>query len=152
MLTKEILEKVYELRIEIDPNEKSGYSIYHWAVKGGPCKNGTFYWKKLNVHTIFGKHKYAKNLDYYSIGFSCKNLSKFVTLTLQRAVYAWFKGDIPDGCEIDHIDCNRLNNSLDNLRCLSVRDNRVNKKKQSNQWTYITPEQARLEKEKKQCL
>lgn len=137
MLTKEMLDK-WKIRVEIDPNEECGYSVYHTAVKAGPSKNGKLIEKKLKVTTIYGKHKYAKNLDYYAVSF-CADL-KVKTLTLQRLVYVYFKGDIPDGYEIDHKDCDRLNNKLDNLDLLTVKQNRQNKRSQCNQWSYIKKE------------
>ena len=37
---------------------------------------------------------------------------------LARLKYLTFKGDIPKGCTIDHIDGNTLNNSIRNLRAV----------------------------------
>ena len=139
MLTKQMLLD-WNLRVELDPAEECGYSVYHTAVKAGPTKYGKLMEKKLSICKIYGKHKYVNNLDYYSVGFCDGKLRKHITLTLQRVVYAWFKGDIPDGYEIDHIDANRLNNKLDNLQCLTVKQNRQNKRHQCNQWSYIKKE------------
>lgn len=44
---------------------------------------------------------------------------------VHRLVYTVFIGDIPKGYEIDHIDNNRANNSLDNLQLLSPRYNSI---------------------------
>lgn len=38
-------------------------------------------------------------------------------------VYLWFKGDIPAGMEVDHIDDNPLNNLPENLHLLSHKAN-----------------------------
>ena len=43
--------------------------------------------------------------------------------TVHRLVYEAFCGDIPDGFEVDHIDFNRSNNCIDNLRILNHREN-----------------------------
>ena len=40
-------------------------------------------------------------------------------LGIQQAVWMYFNGDIPDGCEIHHVDQNKANNDLSNLRCLT---------------------------------
>lgn len=45
-------------------------------------------------------------------------------MLLHRAVYAAFKGDIPAGMTVDHIDYNKLNNSVDNLQLLTRAQNR----------------------------
>ena len=51
-----------------------------------------------------------------------KNGSKFV----HRVVYETFVGEIPADKEIDHIDTNKLNNNLDNLRCVTRVENMNN--------------------------
>lgn len=45
--------------------------------------------------------------------------------------YVWEKanGQIPEGWEIDHIDGDRLNNNLDNLRAVPPNENKRNLKK-----------------------
>ena len=45
---------------------------------------------------------------------------------LHRAVVELFIGDIPEGYEIDHIDTNRLNNRVDNLRIVTRKENMAN--------------------------
>jgi len=42
---------------------------------------------------------------------------------VHRAVWEAFIGIIPDGFEIDHIDGDKTNNSIDNLRCVTHKDN-----------------------------
>lgn len=42
---------------------------------------------------------------------------------IHRLLYETFVGDIPNNMVIDHIDSNRCNNTLDNLRLLSQKDN-----------------------------
>ena len=41
---------------------------------------------------------------------------------LQRVIYYYFKGDIPDDMKVNHIDENKFNNSIDNLNLLSHTD------------------------------
>ena len=48
-----------------------------------------------------------------------------VELQLHHVVYAWFKGEVPYGKEIHHIDCNYLNNSIDNLEALTPEEHRA---------------------------
>ena len=40
-----------------------------------------------------------------------------------RLVYVWHHGDIPDGYEIDHLDNNRSNNKIENLKAIPHKDN-----------------------------
>lgn len=51
-----------------------------------------------------------------------KNVSK----RLHRLVWETFKGAIPEGMQIDHIDGNPENNSLNNLRCVTAEENSNN--------------------------
>ena len=53
-------------------------------------------------------------------------MSKGKLYQVHRAVYETFSGDIPQGYQIDHIDTNKLNNSLDNLRCVTPKENSNN--------------------------
>lgn len=46
-----------------------------------------------------------------------------VAVYRSRLVYWWFRGDIPTGMEVDHIDENASNDALLNLRLLSRTDN-----------------------------
>ena len=45
------------------------------------------------------------------------------TRTIHRVLYECFKGGIPKGLEIDHIDGDRTNNSLDNLEAVTHKEN-----------------------------
>lgn len=54
--------------------------------------------------------------DYYRIG------PAFV----HRIVYELFKGEIPEGYVVDHIDTNTKNNHVDNLRACSQSENLKN--------------------------
>ena len=49
-------------------------------------------------------------------------------VAVHRELWEEANGPIPDGFVVDHIDRNRLNNSLDNLRLLSGADNKANTK------------------------
>lgn len=49
--------------------------------------------------------------------------SKHKLWRVHRAVYETFCGEIPAGFEIDHIDTVRTNNSLENLRIVTHKDN-----------------------------
>jgi hypothetical protein len=46
--------------------------------------------------------------------------------SLHRQVWIYHNGDIPKGCVIDHIDRNKDNNQIDNLRLVSSSENNRN--------------------------
>lgn len=62
---------------------------------------------------------------------------KYLTVSLPKIVYAWHKGTVPIGYEVDHIDTNSLNNNIENLRLVSVKENQKNKRK----WPMFTLEE-----------
>lgn len=45
---------------------------------------------------------------------------------VHRLIYVMFNGDIPEGMQIDHVDHNKLNNVLENLRLCTCDDNNRN--------------------------
>lgn len=49
-----------------------------------------------------------------------------LTLKVHQLVYDAWVGEVPDGMVIDHIDRNRSNNSVDNLRAVSISENAKN--------------------------
>ena len=57
--------------------------------------------------------------------FICYDASHRIAL-VHRLVYEAFKGEIPEGMEIDHIDRNRRNNNPDNLRVVTRAENMQN--------------------------
>ena len=62
---------------------------------------------------------------------------------ISRLVYEAFVGLIPDKMQVDHIDRNRANNSVQNLRCVNSFENQFNRSarrtfKKGNRWGYAT--------------
>ena len=47
---------------------------------------------------------------------------------LHRVIWTYFNGDIPAGLTIDHIDGNKTNNSISNLRLATVNQNNHNQR------------------------
>ena len=66
-------------------------------------------------HIIFNGRKYYQTPSGYW-------LSSFPrpTKLLHRAIWEAANGEVPEGCDIHHIDENKSNNSLENLQCLTV--------------------------------
>jgi hypothetical protein len=51
---------------------------------------------------------------------------KRVSINTARVIYEAFRGEIPAGFEIDHIDGNPSNNAVYNLRAVSHKENMQN--------------------------
>lgn len=78
----------------------------------------------------YPKAKQRNRRVYYS-GYWRRMLT-----TLHRAVWEKEHGPIPDGREIHHIDGNPLNNTLENLECLTPAEHR---RKESEAGSFSTP-------------
>lgn len=66
--------------------------------------------------------KLTKDSNGYIYAILSKN-GKSKQVALHRILYQTFKGDLLDGLVVDHIDNNKLNNSLNNLQQISIREN-----------------------------
>jgi len=51
-----------------------------------------------------------------------------------RLVYIWYNGDIPDGIEIDHINRQRADNRIENLRLVTKQENSYNRESKGYYW------------------
>lgn len=69
-------------------------------------------------HLSFDKNKLPKSTD---IKFSGLNLK------CSRVIWILFNGKIPENMIIDHIDGNPHNNLISNLRCISTKENAMNR-------------------------
>ena len=54
------------------------------------------------------------------------------TVGVHRVVYAWYKKIIPAGMILDHLDNNKTNNHLDNLRLVTPSENIVKDRPEAN--------------------
>lgn len=75
----------------------------------------------------YRRNKYSDKLVLCKIGTNGKNHctvhTKLGKRYLHRVVYETFNGNIPIGMVIDHKNNNPMDNSLDNLQCISHRLN-----------------------------
>ena len=86
-------------------------------------RNGALFWKKSpnNLIKIGQKAGTAiNNAGYNIVGISGK------TYRLHRIIFLYHQGYLPN--KIDHIDCNRLNNKVENLRPATNEENSRNTK------------------------
>ena len=85
---------------------------------------------KALIREIKGHNKYVLPKTYLGVV-----LNKRI-IPLHRVIYAWFNGEVDDNLEIDHIDHNPFNNTVENLRQVDRKTNLNSKLVQNNQWAY----------------
>lgn len=124
--------------------EKAGKGIYH-------CKRGKL--TKCDL-VMKGVTDVAKDGSYVKIkgkkvGFVMRGryvYCKKIFIAVHRLVYVWNVWEQEEGCVIDHIDNNPLNNDVSNLQCITLGEN-VTKNKpkyRNNQYTKgLTQEQLK---------
>lgn len=74
--------------------------------------------RKYKEHLI--KQRLSKT-GYYYVSLMYNGIIK--SYRVHRLIYLTFKGNIPEDMVIDHIDGNKLNNHILNLRCVTVKEN-----------------------------
>ena len=96
---------------------------------------------EIKPQIITGKHKYGVNRDYVYVSLNIERLNrgrKQKPVGLHNVIYAWYKGEVPLGYDVDHIDNNPFNNNIDNLQLLTHEENLQKRSiKGANQWYYI---------------
>ena len=93
------------------------------------CDGENFYWKE-KPHRRIDVTKPAgcinKTIGYRRIGISRK------LYRVSSLVWIFFRGDIPDGMEVENIDNNRLNDHIENLRLVTCTGNHRNQSLSKN--------------------
>ena len=95
--------------------------------------------REIKQQIIVSKHKYGleKLYIYLTLFIDTINDGKQRLFGLHNVIYAWYKGELPLGYDVDHIDNNPLNNNIDNLQLLTRKENLRKKPVKINQWYYI---------------
>jgi len=111
-------QQLMELGIDVSKTENGGYLVRHY---GRNTKSLNRSLKVIKPSIIGSKHPYGKDVAYKAYVFH--ENGKAYTISEHRLVYAWFKDDIPAKYDVDHIDGDKMNNSLDNLQLLTRKEN-----------------------------
>lgn len=129
-LTKEMLIEM-GIKSIVWNEEENQWNIFREWYKCGRPKEKII--KRIKITTSIRYHKYTNDTIYQTICFYVKN--KPIQISLQRLLYCWFKGDIPDGYIIDHINDNVLDNRIENLQLLTPSQNQAKR--------YLNPENCK---------
>ncbi|ENU5850276.1 TPA: HNH endonuclease signature motif containing protein [Klebsiella pneumoniae] len=97
-------------------------------------EDGKLFWK-LNLRGPVKAGREVKSLD--GKGY-VRVMVKQKFYLAHRIIYEMFNGPIGDGLQIDHIDGNRLNNNISNLRVVDNSANQKNKKMLRNNTSGVT--------------
>lgn len=100
-------------------------------------KDGVLYWQPRTedmfatrkAFRIWNKRFSNKPSGHVDSEGYVKITCNYKTLKAHRIIWELLKGEIPEGFEIDHIDHNRKNNRIENLRLVSIVQNRQNMSK-----------------------
>ena len=119
-LSRQFLVSLCEWQVIRDEFAPYGWTIKrYWHKNHGTAKD--WGWRDVRIQEVICRHKYTHDMRYPAVTLSFN--SKHYAWSLSRFLYAYFKGDIPDGYVIDHIDNDQFNNDLDNLRPLTIKEN-----------------------------
>ena len=121
------------INIWLDDTKECGYCIMHY---GRNHRGANMVWKEVKP-VINGKYhpKSGQTKQYYIVGWSdYANTKKQISYPLSRVVYAWYKGRVPANMDVDHINNDSLDNSIDNLQLLTRGQNLAKRSGWINQW------------------
>lgn len=84
--------------------------------------------RKIKTYKINKRYKSGRIKEYLYV-YNFDYIDKRPTfMTWHQLLYIWYKGEVPAGYDVDHIDGNPLNNSLDNLQVLTRAENNRKRK------------------------
>lgn len=105
-----------------------GDKVYQWSPR---LKD----YHELSIKQVKNKSKYGRERSYKVVHYYKKEIQLMYPIALHRLIYVWYKGDIPQGYVVDHIDNNQLNNDPDNLQLLTRGENVKKNNNGHNQFT-----------------
>lgn len=128
------------IEVEMDKSSYYGYRVYKWSNNER---------KELNIlecadHYKYGGYRVSIRVNFWGYRTEEDTQKACVSLALAAIVYAWYRGDIPAGMVIDHIDENPFNNCLDNLQMITRSENTSRSSKGQNQHTKAKKYQDRV--------
>ena len=91
--------------------------------------------RKLKPQIIGPNHKYGKSCEYVFYKLSLNGKLRYIGL--HNIIYAWYKGEVPLGYEVDHLDGDTFNNSPENLELVTRAENIRRRPLQVNQYYYL---------------
>ena len=94
----------------------------------------------LKNHVVTKKRKYGGCKSYLYVPVMIerlKDVKKRIYIGLHTVIYAWYKGEVQLGYDIDHLDNNPFNNNIDNLELVTHAENMRRRKLNINHWYYI---------------
>lgn len=128
-LTKEDLIKAGIKDIYFNPYDLQYHIINKNDIEIGLCRNKQNY-IYFNIYELDEEGQYIKKPIKRKFK-ACKKISdtynyKTKTLPLHRAIWAWYKGEVPEGMVVDHIDNKHethYDNRIENLQLLTPTEN-----------------------------
>lgn len=101
-------------KASIDLTKEYFHSVFEY-------REGELYWKIKPCRRVYiGNMVGPKPRKYKSVSI------RGCSYRVHRIIWVMFNGEIPNGVCLDHIDCNPLNNKIENLRLATNLQNRVN--------------------------
>ena len=91
--------------------------------------------RKLKSHINGQDRKYGKNCEYVYYGLYINGKQR--NIYLHNIIYAWYKGKVPLGYEVDHLDGDTFNNSPENLELVTHAENVRRQSLHANQYYYL---------------
>lgn len=104
--------------------------------------------KEIKPYIMTTKHKYGKATSYEYVVIYNYKTHKQTILSYHSFLYAWYKGEVPAGYDVDHIDGDSLNNHIDNLQILTRKENLAKRGGAKNQYYYLNLEKTGKNDEK----